>query len=261
MTTKTACRRSVIVLAMVVSLSTIGFNLHAQIDSYIDLENNASCDNSYLHDNGNLYPVILEGGCSHPGVSSERAKNGIYSLKFHAAAVPSDPNQNQRTEIIVDHVPWHTVKFCAFSVYIPTTFTAPSHWEYIAQWHTGQNNGPPVSMALDVGNSTPTLILQNRTTANSGQVDNQWAQALTAGQWHDIVLKIEVASGPNGVLRWWVDGVERMNYSGHVGRPEDDAGGIPCQFKIGVYRGTQPVDSIRYYDKIAQGDSYAAVAP
>ena len=253
--------RSFVVLTMIIFLSWTGFTVHAAVDSFIDLENGASCSDDFLHDDGNLYPVILLGGCSHPGVSTERAKNGTHSLKFHAASVPSNPNQNQRTEVSVDYVPRHTIKFCAFSIYIPTTFSAPAHWEYVAQWHTGQSNGPPVSMALDVGNATPTLVLQNRATTGSGQVDNQWSQALTAGQWHDIVLKIEVASGPNGVLRWWIDDVERCNYSGHVGRPEDDAVGVPCEFKIGIYRGTQPVDSIRYYDKIAEGDSYAEVNP
>ena len=258
---QTVWNRNLFVLAMLISFWCAGFTVHAAVDSYIDLENNASCSDDYLHDSGNLYPVILLGGCSHPRVSTERAKNGTHSLKFHAAAVPYDPNQNQRTEVIVDYVPRHTIKFCAFSIYIPTTFSAPGHWEYVAQWHTGQNNGPPVSMALDVGNSTPTLVLQNRTTTGDGRVDYEWSQPVTPGQWHDIVLKIELNSGPSGVLRWWIDDVERCNFSGHVGRPEDDAVGVPCEFKIGIYRGTQPVDSVRYYDKIAQGDSFSAVNP
>jgi hypothetical protein len=80
--------------------------------------------------------------------------------------------------------------------------------------------------------------------------------AAVPGTWHDIRVHARWTSQATGFLHVWVDGVERVNYSG----PTRTVGNEYVYFKHGLYRGGgSPWTSIMYVDELRRGKSLGEV--
>lgn len=232
-----------------------------------------------------------------PATSSDFARNGLRSFKFHLNRLTS--THMYRTEA-AHQVPLMEVNkgaktqdyWTGFSVYIPDPYPVMAHpvYELFFQnymqppngdWAGYPNNSPPIALYLSPKTHTsgeigflirasdgpypqpfplPT-VYSNKSSKNP--------MTYTAGRWHDFVIHSRLDSGKDGFIKIWLNGKLSVDYSG----PNYARGHGGANRKFGIYNGWRtrdiPGETVNtrtlYFDEYrfgyGDGVDYHSVAP
>lgn len=222
--------------------------------------------------------------CEHSAeIVSSIARKGKYSLKIHRKA--GDPltfgtNRAEVSTCCENHsgkrydLPNRQTVWIGFSIYFPTGGALGNYpFEKFTSWNNAiQVVGGSATCANAVGfrpTSDGKLYIYYRTSNEhpcaSVPPEHPLYKngALPKGRWIDFVLQVHLdnrANG-NGLLRFWQDGQQIVDYSGPIGWPNSGNGYV----KFGTYASpSTPATRTLYFDEIRIGDqnsNFAEVSP
>jgi hypothetical protein len=138
----------------------------------------------------------------------------------------SDPSTSERCELGGDsgssdgQLPFNTDIHYEAQVYIASGFDLASNWSVITQFHASTGGSPIVDIGFRQGNGLNRLIMMRRTgTAGSASefpIDVM-GTTFPRDRWVHIIIRLRANTSGAGYIRCWVDGVQRVNFSGTVG--------------------------------------------
>ena len=180
----------------------------------------------------------------------------------HAYQSLLKPAGKARAELKLNSFPKNSERWVGVSVYFPQG--GDKGFVSFFQFHIRPDKGkswtsPPFQVIMR-GDSL-SLRRYARGTAGSNQT---WDLGpVTRGKWMDFVFHIKSSHTSNGLFEAWVNGVQKVNYSGATSLDYSHGPHV----KMGVYVGIgnkASTETILYYDDLRIGDekaTYKDVAP
>lgn len=232
----------------------------AKLDHSVDFEN-SSISFNYLIDRKIKYPIHqqIDGQWIVPKaeniwINKSFSKNGKNSIGFRLKP------RESRIEVKVGDMKNNQIKYLSFSLFIPSDFQPPTHWNLFAQWWQGAPASPPIAFEF-APNSNPLKmqILTRNGSSKDFDMKVQYINTIQKEVWNDFIVKLKVddKGGTNGILKIWKNGKVIVDYQGQLGYQDLYS---HTNFRFGLYRSDNNNSLVDlYFDEVKIGDSYDAV--
>jgi hypothetical protein len=190
--------------------------------------------------------------------------DGKKAARFELRATDPENNNGTRAEIAfpgADNTPTPE-RWYAFAVFFPSeNFDFDSSDEVISQWHQG-------------GKATPALCIRTKAgriklRIKAGIDKKEWVDlgAIEKNAWQYYVIHVKHASGADGLVEIWRNGVQIVNHSGANMYDLSDGVFHAPNWKLGIYKAdwngsavTKTNKRVLYFDAIKIGDAHASFA-
>jgi hypothetical protein len=214
-----------------------------------------------------LNSIELDGPTASVTASTTVARKGAYCMKSTIATADKRAEGVSTLRGTVGGANWY-----GWSIYAPANYPGDGLYDIVSQFHDWHSTQP----AWGKDNKAPTCFLFVNGIL---QLDLKYQSApqtvahksfnlgpTTKGAWHDIVVNVKWTHLSDGFMKVWVNGVQKLNYTGPTYMDYGAANGP--YFKMGNYKGAYnwPGTSPRvfYMDEFRMGDansSFAEVNP
>lgn len=217
-----------------------------------------------------VFRAVRDGRPTKPWISD---KPGPMSARSILLRVPTDRSgHKERMEwkiaraIDADGLHFDNAKFSAFSFLIAPPVAPFLGSAIIYQCWQGYPFGPPVSLKIVGGLRPPfklKLAIRNMATGPwSTTPDTEvWSEAmLEPDTWYNVVVYVQPRIHSDGRLRLWINGDEKVNWSGRIGYdPRHVSGSINgLDVKNGIYQPSPNNGHRFYFDGMSFGDDFPA---
>lgn len=203
--------------------------------------------------------------------STDYARRGTRSVRAEVlhGGKRAETVSNKRGAIGVSN--WY-----GWSIYIPSGFTGDVSREIVSQFHDWHQNQPtwakdgtaPTCFVLETNGK---LIFSLKYDFPTGDNDPEHSTfdlgPYVKGAWTDIVMQVNWTHQTTGFVKIWVNGVQKLNYTGSTYMPYTYSNPGPF-FKMGDYKGITTWGGqetrVFYFDEFRMGDansSYEEVDP
>ncbi len=209
-------------------------------DAYIEPSTSATAglltDGDYTYHNG------IEGAGQIPELLSSPVYAGQYALRFDV--LPS-VHEKDRTEYgYYRWLPFGTVHYTSFAMYVPSDVAAPESWHIFYQWWQFSPASPPMSLDF-MNNGNYSLVLRN----DEDSYEQIYTAPLPRDVWIKFVFEYRFGLEGSGYVKLWVDGDKKLDYTGTIGWYSSE-GLYRLNEKFGIYRGGTQLPSTVYFDEI-----------
>lgn len=231
------------------SLATVDYSLSFE-DSFISSES--------LYDRNLKYALQQEIGGKwivpkkeNVWIDNSFSKSGKNSIGFKLA-----PNES-RVELKVGDMDNNGIKYIGFSIFVPSDFEPPTHWNLFAQWWQGAPSSPPVAFEF-VPNIKPLKfkILSRDGTSETFTIRTHYKNTIRTNAWTDFIVKMSIddKGGESGILTVWQNGEIIVDYQGRLGYTDLYS---HTNFRFGIYRSSANNSIAKaHFDEVKMGSSY-----
>ena len=218
--------------------------------------------------------LMVRPGDNKPGTSGERCEPEHYH----------DDWNNYYQETIGDDY------YYGWSNYFPTTWTNPTGWGNIFQFHHSNPINPPI--AINVAFDTIAVsVLTGETVVSGENMEHReyayrnyqrFLNTLNKGQWNDFIMHVKFRPDWTGIIEIWhktqsqstftklvtLTGIPTMqwSYNTELFQPEFEISygtwlTSPVWFRNGLYRGSGGTNTnVLFHDNFARGTTFAEIA-
>ncbi|WP_422123940.1 cell wall-binding repeat-containing protein [Planococcus sp. X10-3] len=232
----------------------------AAVDHSLSFEN-STISLGILYDQNLKYPLHQQIGGNwlvpkdeDIWIDKSLSKRGGNSIGFKLAPAES------RVELKLGDMKNNQIKYIGFSMYVPSDFQPPTHWNLFAQWWQGAPASPPVAFEF-ASNVEPLgiLIISRDGTSIEFNKRTHYTRAIQTNAWTDFIVKMRIddTGGENGILTVWRNGEIIVDYQGRLGYTDLYT---HTNFRFGLYRAGANDSLINvYFDEVKMGSSYIEV--
>jgi hypothetical protein len=198
--------------------------------------------------------------------ASDVRKNGEDSLRFELRK-GEQWNTSFRSEVnTTEHPPMNSVRWYAFSLYLPVDFPIEDNRLVLAQWHGADKKergevarSPSMAFRYRAGRFYVTdRHTSERIVKDSDTVPETilfQTNSFPLGQWNDFVVQAKWSYQDDGFVNVWWNGKPIVQYCGPVGYNDD----LGPYFKFGIYRDDTDKTYVAYYNQVKFGTNAEAV--
>src|SRR5208282_5174192 len=174
--------------------------------------------------------------------ASDVRKNGEDSLRFELRK-GEQWNSSFRSEVnTTEHPPMNSVRWYAFSLYLPAGFPIEDNRLVLAQWHGADKK--------ELGEVARSPSMAFRYRAGRFYITDRHTS-----EWIVFVVQAKWSYQDDGFVNVWWNGKPIVQYHGPVGYNDD----IGPYFKFGIYRDDTDKTYVAYYNQVKSGTSAEAV--
>jgi hypothetical protein len=196
---------------------------------------------------------------------SDVTRNGEASLRFELrkgdAFKDSLGRSTYRAEVDTkDFPPMRSVRWYAFSMYLPEDFPKEDNWLVLAQWHgvdkrhLGEASRIPAMQfsyrgerfRLMIRHSAERILKEEEGSAKETPFSTT---SLPHGRWNDFVVQAKWSYENDGFVNAWLNGEQIVKYRGPVGYNDD----VGPYFRFGLYRGMTDKTHVVYFSQVRSG--------
>ena len=106
-----------------------------------------------------------------------------------------------------------------FFLNLPTQTFLPD-WFCGVLWEFHTNTSSGHALAIDV-TSTPQPCFRIMRNTGGGEATPYYTDSLILNHWYHVVVEVKWSLGPDGYIRWFIDGTKWLDYSGATCFPGD----------------------------------------
>lgn len=194
-------------------------------------------------------------------------KNGEASLRFELRKGDIFKDMFGRTTYRAevdtkDFPPMRSVRWYAFSMYLPEDFPNEDNWLLLAQWHGVDKRHlgevsriPAMGFAyrrgrfyLQIRHSAERILKEEDASAKEIPFSTN---SLPHGRWNDFVVQAKWSYENDGFVNAWLNGEQIVKYRGPVGYNDD----VGPYFRFGLYHGKTDKTYVVYFNQVRSGTS------
>ncbi len=209
-------------------------------DAYIEPSTSAAAglltEGDYTYSNG------IEGTGQVPELVSSPVYAGQYALRFDV--LPSVQEKDRTEYGYYKWLPFGTVHYTSFAMYVPSDVAIPESWHIFYQWWQFSPASPPMSLDF-MNNGNYSLVLRN----DEDSYEQIYTAPLPRDVWIKFIFEYRFGLEGSGYVKLWVDGDEKLDYTGTIGWYSSE-GLYTLNEKFGIYRGGTQLPSTVYFDEI-----------